>query len=116
MKGAEKEARVNVVVQINGRDAIPVRAIPLLTDWEVLSPDVCANAFAGDEDTAQSFEGLPTYRLNSSGEPEAIEARWWANWIVRELAACSELCGEGEAGVKIENLKRRTPTTPEESA
>ncbi len=80
---------MDVVVHIGGRQAIPVRAIPLLTDWEVLSPDVCANAFAGVESTTPHLEGLATYRLDEAGGPQPIAARWWANWIVRELEACS---------------------------
>lgn len=81
---------MQVVVHIAGRQAIPVRAIPLLTDWEVLSPDVCANAFAGAETTTQRLEGLATYRLDETGEPQHVAPRWWANWIVRGLDACSE--------------------------
>jgi hypothetical protein len=80
---------LRVTIEIKGRQALPVRAIPLLTDWEVLSPDVCANAFAGDECTAQQLEGLPTYRLDESGEPQPVPAREWENYTVRELAACS---------------------------
>jgi len=81
---------MHIIVTIDGKDAIPVRAIPLLTDWEVLSPDVCANAFAGEETTEPNLEGHPTFRLNSDGSHEAIDQRWWANWIVRELDACSK--------------------------
>ena len=80
----------NVIVTIEGKEAIPVRAIPLLTDWEVLSPDVRANAFAGAEHAVPHLEGLPTFRLNADGSYEAIAPRWWANWIVRVLDACSE--------------------------
>lgn len=81
---------MNIVVKIQGREAIPIRAIPLLTDWEVLSPDVCAKAFAGDEVSAQHFENMSTYRLEKDGSYTAIVSRWWANWVVRELDACAE--------------------------
>ena len=80
---------MDVVVHIGGRQAIPVRAIPLLTDWGVLSPDVCAEVFAGVEGTTPHLEGLATYRLDEAGNPQPIAARWWANWTVRELGACS---------------------------
>ena len=80
---------MQVTIEINGRQALPVRAIPLLTYWEVLSPDVCANAFAGDECTAQHLEGLPTYRLDDKGEPQPVSALEWANYHVRALDACS---------------------------
>ena len=80
---------MGVVVHIGGRQAIPVRAIPLLTDWGVLSPDVCAEVFAGVEGTTPHLEGLATYRLDEAGNPQPIAARWWANWTVQELGACS---------------------------
>lgn len=81
---------MNIVVKIQGREAIPIRSIPLLTDWEVLSPDVCAKAFAGDEISAQHFENMPTYQLDENGSYAGISSRWWANWVVRELDACAE--------------------------
>jgi hypothetical protein len=31
---------MSVIVQFKGREAIPVRATPLLTDWKEMSPDV----------------------------------------------------------------------------
>ena len=80
---------MQVTIEINGRQALPVRAIPLLTYWETLSPDVCANAFAGNECTAQHLAGLPTYRLDDKGEPQPVAALEWANYHVRALNACS---------------------------
>ena len=92
---------MNVIVTIEGKEAIPVRAIPLLTDWEVLSPDECANAFAGAEHAVPHLEGLPTFRLNADGRHEAISPRWWANWIVRALDACSERITAGQASHEV---------------
>ena len=48
------EKILNLVIPINDREAIPVRAIPLLTYWEVLSPDDLAAAltFLASEDGA----------------------------------------------------------------
>ena len=80
---------MNVIVTIEGKEAIPVRAIPLLTDWEVLSPDVCARIFSGG-DTLQYFEGMSAHRLNPDGGHQVMEQREWANWIARKLRACSE--------------------------
>ncbi|MBK6999442.1 MAG: hypothetical protein IPH35_05570 [Rhodoferax sp.] len=37
---------MNVVIQVNGRDAIPVRAIPYITSWQVLTPDKLADVLA----------------------------------------------------------------------
>ncbi|RYH62898.1 MAG: hypothetical protein EON54_08915 [Alcaligenaceae bacterium] len=80
---------MNVIVTIEGKEAIPVRAIPLLTDWQILSPDVCARIFSGD-DTLEYFEGVSAHRLNPDGGHQVIEQREWANWIARKLRACSE--------------------------
>ena len=84
-----REDALNVIVTIEGKEAIPVRAIPLLTDWEILSPDVCARIFSGD-DTLQYFKGMSAHRLNPDGGHQVMEQREWANWIARKLRACSE--------------------------
>lgn len=80
---------MQVIVTIEGKEAIPVRALPLLTDWQVLSPDVCARIFSGD-DTLQCFEGMSAHRLNSDGSYQVVEQREWVNWVARDLRACSE--------------------------
>lgn len=84
------ELCMNILITIDGREAVPVRAIPLLTDWQVLSPDVIANALAGDDDLPSSLDGLSAYRLNPDGSPEKIPPRWWENWVVRKLQAISD--------------------------
>ncbi|MCB1989769.1 MAG: hypothetical protein KDE69_15795 [Burkholderiaceae bacterium] len=84
-----REDALNVIVTIEGKEAIPVRAIPLLTDWEILSPDVCARIFSGD-DTLQYFKGMSAHRLSPDGGHQVMEQREWANWIARKLRACSE--------------------------
>ena len=66
---------MKVVVSIDGRDAIPVRAIPLLTDWHVLSPDVCAEIFSGRKDTTvQYMEGLKSYRGKTGLSASSLRA------------------------------------------
>jgi hypothetical protein len=52
---------VNVVIKINGREAIPVRALPFLSDRKTMSPDVVANVFAGDE-----YEGTSHFAVTAS--------------------------------------------------
>ncbi len=81
---------MDVAININGRQALPVRAIPLLTDWQVLYPDQLAQILAGDSDHWPSFDGLTAYRLHSDGSTELIPPRWWASWVVRELKATSD--------------------------
>ena len=81
---------MQVTIEINGRQALPVRAIPLLTDWRGLSPDQLAQILAGDSDFWPSFDGLTAYRLNPDGSTEPTPPRWWASWVVRKLKAVSE--------------------------
>lgn len=81
---------MQVTIEINGRQALPVRAIPLLTDWRGLSPDQLAKILAGDSDHWPSFDGLTAYRLHPDGSTEPIPPRWWASWVVGKLQATSE--------------------------
>ena len=81
---------MHVVTDINGRDALPVRAIPLLTDWRGLTPDGLAQILAGGSDHWPSFDGLTAYRLQTDGSIEAIPPRWWQSWVVRKLNATSD--------------------------
>ena len=76
---------MHVTIEINGRQALPVRAIPLLTDWRGLSPDQLAQILAGDSDHWPSFDGLTAYSLRPDGSTEPIPPRWWASWVVRKL-------------------------------
>ena len=80
---------MHVTIEINGRQALPVRAIPLLTDWRGLSPDQLAQILAGDSDHWPSFDGLTAYRLHPDGSTEPISPRWWASWVVGKLEATS---------------------------
>ena len=79
---------MNVVVMIQGREAIPVRAIPLLTDWEVLSPDELAGSLAGDYPHNPSFEKLTAHRSEGSRLKD-VKPRWWSNFSVGQLEALS---------------------------
>ena len=78
---------MNVVVVIQGREAIPVRAIPFLTNWETMSPDVVATALAG-EDFMSKFKHLRAYRLEF-GAVKSIDQRYWGNFISQNLSGLS---------------------------
>lgn len=79
---------MNVIVEIDGREALPVRAIPLLTDWKEMSPDAVAKALAGDEHYYY-FDGLCAYRIEG-GATKPIRATWWQGFAVRNLKALSD--------------------------
>ncbi len=80
---------MNVVVEIQGRAAIPVRAIPLLTDWHFWSPDVVASVLEGNAGgTIFVFGELEAHRLEH-GAVQAAPKRWWG-FAVQHLLALSE--------------------------
>lgn len=78
---------MKVVVKIEGREAVPVRAIPLLTNWETMSPDVVAQALAWNEGE-HHFKGLQAFRRYEGSRP--IPAREWENEVCWQLTALNE--------------------------
>lgn len=78
---------MNVIVVIEGREAIPVRAIPLLTNFETISVDYVAHVLAWDEEY-HGFDGLQAFHLDNPQRP--ISATWWENIACRELKALSD--------------------------
>lgn len=81
---------MNVVVHIDGREAIPVRAIPFLTQWEVMSPDEVAGALSDDEDfRLGAFVGLRAFRI-AGGQPIEIAPLFWENIISKQLQGISD--------------------------
>ena len=79
---------MNVILKIQDREAIPVRAIPLLTNWEVLSPDELADALAGGEH-GYAFHDIFAYRIEDK-EVQPVVQTWWENFPCRALKALSD--------------------------
>ncbi|HRH05050.1 MAG TPA: hypothetical protein PK702_04425 [Burkholderiaceae bacterium] len=79
---------MNVVVVIDGKEAIPVRAIPFLTNWETMSPDAIARALARHERFFR-FETLQSY-VKEEEKLRVLEATWWENFVCRQLDALSD--------------------------
>lgn len=77
---------MNVIVEIDGRNAIPVRTIPFLTNWATMSPDVVAVALAGED---HHFLGLSSFRIEGTNQKK-ISTTWWKNFPCRQLKALSE--------------------------
>ena len=81
---------MNVIIQIQGREAIPVRAIPLLTYWHFFSPDVVAQTLAAEGFGRAHVHGeLQAYRLEE-GVVMVMRQSWWGSWTARELRAHHE--------------------------
>lgn len=80
---------MRLTVEIGGREAIPLRAIPLTTDWESMHPEEIADALADPGGRRPAFRGLRAYYLED-GKAIAFQARWWdssVRWQLRELKA-----------------------------
>ena len=81
---------MNLIIQIQGREAIPVRAIPLLTNWRFFTPDVVAQVLAGDK----ALDGFVVGTLQAfhfqDGAVTVFPKIWWKSWVARELRARSE--------------------------
>lgn len=64
---------VKVVVVVDGKSAIPVRALPYAIGW-ALPPDALAKAFAG---IGHRIERVDTYRLTSGGRFAVVPPKEW---------------------------------------
>lgn len=78
---------MNVIIKIEGREAIPVRALPFLSDRKTMSPDVVAKALSGTELNGR-FVGLCAYRIEH-GVVTSIAERWWQTGPCQKLDALS---------------------------
>lgn len=80
---------MNVIVKIDGREAIPVRAVPFLTNWETMTPDAIAVALAHKDDLHWDyFLPLTALRVEDS-QLKPIAASWWENFPAKHLSAIS---------------------------
>lgn len=87
---------MNVIIQIQRREAIPVRAIPLLTNWRFMSPDVVAHVLGGTGGGNVSLFGeLDSYRMED-GQVQPIRQDWWVQFPLKELRALSKKIKEAE--------------------
>lgn len=81
---------MNVIVMIQGREAIPVRAIPLLTNWRFMSPDIVAHVLGGTGgSTVSVFGALESYCMEN-GQVVLIKEDWWAQSPLKKLCALSK--------------------------
>ena len=81
---------MNVIVLIDGREAIPVRAIPLLTNWRFMSPDIVAHVLGGTGGSNVSLFGDMQSSYIESGKVQPMDKDWWVQFPVKELRALSE--------------------------
>lgn len=84
---------MTVLIQIEGRQAIPVRAVPLLTNWQFLHPGDLVHVLAGDGGSnvgvfggANKADRLRSFTIKFGTVAEFARANWKA-WLVPKLAA-----------------------------
>lgn len=69
----------SLVIKLNDRDALPVRAIPYVTGWSI-SPDVVARNFARQGGPFQELENTDTYHL-VEGSPAKLLPKEWDRYV-----------------------------------
>ena len=74
-----EDANMEVLQIIQGREAVPVRAIPFLTGWtgwKTMTPIDIAKALAGTDDQGD-FAGLTAYKLRADGSiKKTLQQEW----------------------------------------
>lgn len=98
-----------LTIQIGGREALPVRAIPFVTGWD-FSPDSVAADFARRSGVFARLKSVPTYHL-VSGLPAPILPKEWKRIVVDMQALEAELRGQfADNRIGYQAWQRRSPT------
>lgn len=91
---------MNVIIKIEGREAIPVRALPLLAKWGTMHPQKIAGALGRltDDEGRPLFDNL--HDMNAfyveAGTVNLLEAHYWSDHIYRKLQALSDTIKRSE--------------------
>jgi hypothetical protein len=91
---------VNVIIKIKGREAIPVRALPLLAEWGTMNPEKIAGALGRvtDDDRRPLFENL--HDMNAfyveDGTLHPVAVHHWRDHTYRNLKALSDTIRNSE--------------------
>lgn len=81
---------MNVVVLIEGREALPVRAIPLLANWRFMSPDIVAHVLGGTGGSNVGLFGDMQSNRIEDGKVQHLKKDYWVQFPLMELQALSE--------------------------
>ncbi|EXI77151.1 MAG: hypothetical protein AW10_03992 [Candidatus Accumulibacter appositus] len=101
-----------VIFLIDGREAIPVRAIPLVTGWEV-SPDLLASSLAHSAEGLR-LERLAAYQLHSDGSHTQTLPKEWdgVDDNLKGLSATLRSKNSDRAATRPEWLRKSIPLLP----
>lgn len=79
---------MNSIVPIDGKEAVPVRAIPFVTGW-MMSPDMVAKALAHTDHWITRLKDVTAYHITADGEHAPMLPKEW-DGIEAELQILSE--------------------------
>lgn len=79
---------MNLTAVIDGKEIIPVRAIPFVTGW-IMSPDVVAKSLANTDKWMTRLKDIASYHLMADGEYAVMLPKEW-DCIEAELQVLSE--------------------------
>ena len=68
---------MNIIASINGRQAVPLRAVPFMDGWNALYPERIVEWLESQPDTPRAF------RVDKSGMVTSIEHRFWHSTLKR---------------------------------
>ena len=104
---------MNVVVMIQGREAIPIRAIPFLTDGQSMSPDALGYVLAGGKLSDSDYELTAHHVLD--GDLLSLTKDWWENTALPGFAALKDVINSvqvSEAAGYQQWLEKSSETLP----
>ncbi|MEF8754472.1 MAG: hypothetical protein V5B60_11115 [Accumulibacter sp.] len=93
---------MNVVVLINGRDAIPVRALPFVVPSN-MSPDVIVTLM-GRADECGRFDELFAYQLPPHGCPVRVQPSEWSRIACKIMAFHDWIKKDEESGAITKSI------------
>ncbi|MEF8730017.1 MAG: hypothetical protein V5B34_17720 [Accumulibacter sp.] len=103
---------MSVVVLIRGREAIPVRAIPYVTGWDV-SPDMVTKSLANSPNGIR-LDWLTAYQYHADGSHTPILPKEWdgIDDRLRGLSASSKAKSNNNDVARTKWLKKSIPILP----
>lgn len=93
---------MNVVVLINGREAVPVRALPFVVPSQ-MSPDVIVTLM-GRADECGRFDELFAYQLPPHGCPVRVQPSEWSRIAYKIMAFRDRIKREEESGAITKSI------------
>lgn len=80
---------MNVIVLIDGQEAIPIRALPFVTGWS-MSPDVVSTTFAHVDSWRTNLKTISVFHFASDGAYSALLPKEW-DGTTAELESLSNM-------------------------